>query len=68
MRWAYKHHSLLRKLIQRRLYIREFLLELSWTYAHYLNPDVREKYGWTDRHESFWGQVKCAWRCRIREE
>jgi hypothetical protein len=59
--WSYKADKLLRILLRRRLFLREFLLNISWQYAHYQGHDFHTLYGWRPERKSFWFVVKYAW-------
>ena len=62
MKWEYKMDNALRFFLQRRLRLREFLLMLSWEYAHYRNGHGPTSYKGAFRTESFVQRVQRIWR------
>ena len=60
--WTYKFHRLLQKLFDPFDWLQHFILDVSWTYAHYKNGWFAEKNPNSTyfRDLSFWEVLKGA--------
>ena len=68
MKWTYKHHRLISNPLWEVMGVFRFLLDLSWTYAHYRNGSFPYQYPDNPRlrwvNASFWSLVREAWQGR----